>query len=172
MTQLFLVYVLLKVQLASATPPEKSTHLPRQNKVKKGESIVIQPSHQDPHASLVQPKIPEQSRFSSKQLTYFKFFEEKGQLFLKFMSQDLSLHLSHTRPIVIDLMPRPPLRLEPTLILKTDWPKNSNQIPIKISGTENHETYFISGRATYSYCDQKTGVCTKTTSNLFYELRR
>jgi hypothetical protein len=147
-------------------PSQKLAQKPIRPRLKKGQYIEIK--SRMPASISIQPK-PVPAFTASKGLTYFEIIDQdKTQLILRFRTRDPKLHLSHNHSIAIQLITDDPFRVEPSIILTSEWPKNSEQISIKMSNPKPHAQNRIIGEAAYTYCSQQTKQCTKAKSSLVF----
>jgi hypothetical protein len=117
-----------------------------------------------PKLSLIIPSKP-------KGPTFFKLSKvpSKQEIAISFESYDRHLQLDRKFPLVIQLFPEYPLRLNRSLIVGSVWPKNNTSLAISFSDATPKVQNKITGKASYTYCHDKTHLCkTVLDSIIFY----
>jgi hypothetical protein len=140
---------------------------PATPRLKRGEYLTLKAT--SPGNPTLEPR--ENPVATRKEPTYFEIVKVENQLILKFKAQQPDLRLSHNHPIVVDLVTDYPFQLNPTTILTEEWPKDSDQIPLKATGAKPGRLNRILGKAAYTYCDEKTKECNSVLTPIFYSYK-
>lgn len=101
-----------------------------------------------------------------KETTGFKLRYEKNQLVLFYSSAVPNLFFNPKSNLVIQLLPKEALHIEPVFITQKNWPKGSQQMQIKLPEKEwkknkNHE---ITVLASFQACDKAFKNCKRLKS--------
>ncbi len=155
----------VRLFLAVALLCTQSLALAGSTKLKKGTFLQIQ-SHDLKTPQIITPK--EEPTLTPKDAAYFEIAKEKDQLILRYHTNDPNLHLSRSDSIVIELLTDFPFKVEPSLIITENWPKNATQIPLKPKTVPPHSKNRILGKAAFTYCHQKTLACTHALTTIAY----
>jgi hypothetical protein len=84
-----------------------------------------------------------------------------GTLVLKFQATG-DLVFDTRAPFVIELNPALPLKVSPSVITRSEWPRSGpQQLVLSYSGASTNKNNVILGKAAYTVCTQRTKECRK-----------
>jgi hypothetical protein len=112
---------------------------------------------QQPHKKDVEPNSP----------VFFQIAEVDRKLFLKLIAKNRQYHLSRSNSLLIQLRNnKPSFRIQPSVVISNDWPKDGYQIPLETSlvslDSDPDSGNEITIEAHFTYCHRTTKVCTET----------
>jgi hypothetical protein len=84
-----------------------------------------------------------------------------GKLTLVFRTNSPKWELSAKSRMLIQLNPPEGLEIEPSIITRDGWPKNSNQLVLTYKSTRAGKEILLQGAAAYSICERATKECRK-----------
>jgi len=85
-----------------------------------------------------------------------------GRLILKFKANIPNLDFDARAPFVIQLVPTAALKLTPSVITRSDWPKTGpQQMEIAYEGADKTKDNIILGKAAFTVCVHQSKECRK-----------
>jgi hypothetical protein len=165
MVRVTLAFVALSLYAASGlaastkTAPQKPATPTKAQPAKKASRIVIRPVKSQ--KLVLQPRIPvstEPSRFEIARIA-----GRATELELRFTSRDPGLKLDSSAPMVIQLNTPSSLKLEPSIITGSQWPKGATKMFVKLKSAVARGTW-IEGDASYTVC--KGSTCRQAQSSI------
>lgn len=82
-----------------------------------------------------------------------------GKLLLKYYANNPGFDFDTRAPFVIQLNVNEPLKLNPSVITRENWPKGATQMVLNYQSASTTKDNVILGKAAYTVCERKTKEC-------------